>query len=140
MKVKLPEHERQGLDGMRLTLKAAPGKAKAKPKPKGKHTHGQKCPHCAAHLRPLEASCERETARCIACDGWFIRSHASVGAAVEPKQSEVDPDEGREAREALALFEDKGEPGCALCGHGGKAKHEHEHASDGGSFEQYLNQ
>ena len=123
--VRMPENERQGLDGMRCTVKAAPrGPTKARAsKAKGKRTLGQKCPHCAAHLRPLEASVEREQVQCIACDGWIERSHVMVAPCAPPKLKGVDPklheamDEGREAREALALFADTGPgDGCALCG------------------------
>ena len=121
----MPEHEQQGLNGVRLTLKAkAEPEKKAKAKPtRRKRTHGQRCPHCAAHLRPLEAACEAETAQCIACDGWFTRNHLAVLPSAPPKLNEVDPalaramDEGRDVREALVLFDDRGpEPGkCALC-------------------------
>jgi hypothetical protein len=148
--IRLPEHERKGLEGMRITLKAkgaAKPKAKAKPARKGR-THGQKCPHCVAHLRPLEPSVEQEQAQCIACDGWFKRTHKSVEACAPPKLKDVDPrlfeamEEGREAREALALFEDRGpEPGkCALCERTDEGtKHEGpEVVVDAGSLEQLF--
>jgi hypothetical protein len=127
-----------------LKANAAP-KARAKPT-RSKRTHGQKCPHCGAHLRPLEPAVEQEQGQCIACDGWFTRNHVAVFPSAPPKLSEVDPrlaevmEEGRDVREALALFEDAGpDPGaCALCGRGPEPVDEGP-TVEAGSFEQFLN-
>lgn len=115
---RMPDNERQGLGGMRLALKVkASPKAKAKRARGAGRTHGQRCPHCAAHLRPLEPTVEREEAQCIACDGWFKRTHYT-------KPEPIVAEESHNVRDALALIEDMGPgDGCPVCGAGARVKY-----------------